>query len=975
MARFPFFMLSIRNIKRSKMRSYMLLAGVALTVSLQIGIAISVDSLKEDFIQTNRVHNFTDITLYGRDNVTLDDINAILPTVRDDFKVEGVSPTVSLNLSTLINLPDDFGATYLFGITTEHPDFSRFDRLDGERSLKNNEIIVSEEIARLYQLEPEDEFTFNERISNTLPGGNFTGGTFIISGIIEDDYPFGNRPGSHIVVELDHLLSLFSDTSSLELFVSMMVPDLLNLNDIANDLTDAFPEYIIIREKNIDQLKATGLQTYSTAMTVLIIASYAIEFLFITNIFGFSMKERSREFGILRSIGTAKRQVTLLILTEAFLIGVGGSVIGGIAGIGFATFLLMVFRYTLGVSSLSAMVISPTTFSFSILTGISVTILSGMWPLWIAMSMPIVQTIHSARIFKKSRRRIFTWKTALIGGLLAIIAGMITMNVVEESSFLGFELGSTQVFVIGAIFLGTLAVEGALVSFIPKIALNILVRTTKAPMLLATKDIQRDMQKALITIFTAALSLSLILIVSMVSSGLFDAVPAFYEDSFGDNLNIVIETWDHLEFPNNFTETLKEDLDWIQQTNFIQEQRASFEKGGNLHYFGVDRSTIGYFVDEFITEPVDTPISTLLDNSSLKIVVTDAIVAKFNLLLNDEVLIRAANGTDFSALVSGIVHGNPFIRNGEYVFIDTVLFQDLWGKNTSKWYWGDYDQSFPKVSVVRDIEAFYPNLKSVMTIFDYHTMIEASLGVQGSFIQLIFIHSFILSGLTQFIAILVSTIRMERDVAITRSIGMSKRRVFFVFLIEASILGFTGVFLGIFNSFLGAELISWYIGQSIPVDVSINSLVDTAMFILWVGLASLVTLGSTWIPARRASQTNIIAAISGRKELATARSYFKPAEFDIDSVIEKMHTTPEYYKEHQTQQTKILDSVSTDEIEKLKEQISSLIQNVDISNPEYQKWKSLYESQSNRFSSGEIDVQRYTVSLRRYLDFLKKNSN
>ena len=57
MARFPFVMLSIRNIQRSKMRSYMLLAGVALTVSLQIGIAISVDSLKEDFIQTNRRHN------------------------------------------------------------------------------------------------------------------------------------------------------------------------------------------------------------------------------------------------------------------------------------------------------------------------------------------------------------------------------------------------------------------------------------------------------------------------------------------------------------------------------------------------------------------------------------------------------------------------------------------------------------------------------------------------------------------------------------------------------------------------------------------------------------------------------------------------------------------------------------------------------------------------------------------------------
>ncbi len=967
MARFPFVMLSIRNIKRSKMRSYMLLAGVALTVSLQIGIAISVDSLKEDFIQTNRNHNYTDITMYGEENQTLADIRAQIPQIQDSFKVEGVSPAVTLNLSTLLQLPNDLGDTYIYGITTDHPDFSRFDRVAGSRSLENNKILMSEEIARLYLLDPEDNF-----VMDAVPSEHFLGGSFVVSAIIDEAYPFGNRPGAYIVFEIDYLLSLFDDTSSIEPYIAMMVPDLLKLNDIANELNDAYDDYIIIREKNIDELKATGLRTYSTAMTVLIIASYAIEFLFITNIFGFSMKERSREFGILRSVGTGKRQVVLLILTEAFLIGLGGSLIGGVAGLGFATFLLMVFRYTLGVSSLSSLVISPTTFGMSLFTGITVTILSGLWPLWIAMSMPVVQTIHSARIFRKSRRRFITWKSSLVLGVLLVGAGFITMSVIEESSFLGFEIGSTQAIVIAAIFLGTLAIEGALVTFVPKIAIRVLVRSTKAPMLLATKDIQRDMQKAMITIFTAALSLSLILIVSMVSSGLFDAVPAFYEESFGDNLNIVIETWDHLEKPNDFTETLKADLEWIQQTSFIQEQRSSFEIGGNLHYFGVDRSSIAYFVDEFITSPSEVTISNLLDDSSPNVVVTDAIVEKFDLALNDQVWIGAANGTNIRGVVSGILHGNPFIRNGEYIFIDTVMFQELWGKDTSKWFWGDYDESFPKVSVVRDIEANYPELKSVMTIFDYHSMIKASLGVQGSFIQLIFVHSFFLSGLTQFIAILVSTIRMERDVAITRSIGMSTRRVFFVFLFEASVLGFTGVILGIFNSFLGAELISWYIGQSIPVDVSINSLVDTAMFILWVGLAGLVTLASTWVPARRASQTNIIAAISGRKELKTARSFYKPAEFDIDAVIEKMQTTPEHVEEVQTPQKTVVDSVSSDEIKKLQEKISSLTLNLDMSIEENQKWQSLYETQSNKYSEGQIDTQRYIAVLRRYLNFLEK---
>ena len=101
----------------------------------------------------------------------------------------------------------------------------------------------------------------------------------------------------------------------------------------------------------------------------------------------------------------------------------------------------------------------------------------------------------------------------------------------------------------------------------------------------------------------------------------------------------------------------------------------------------------------------------------------------------------------------------------------------------------------------------------------------------------------------------------------------------------------------VLNYFVGSELLAWYIGQSIPIDVSINSLVDQAMFFLWIFLAGLITLGSTWIPARRASQVNIIAAISGRKELKTARSYYKVAEFDIHAIIDRMQERPEYAKE------------------------------------------------------------------------------
>ena len=65
MARHPYIMFPIRNIQRNKLRSLLLILGVSLTVALQIGIAISVDSLIYDFEQQQRNHNYTDLTVHG----------------------------------------------------------------------------------------------------------------------------------------------------------------------------------------------------------------------------------------------------------------------------------------------------------------------------------------------------------------------------------------------------------------------------------------------------------------------------------------------------------------------------------------------------------------------------------------------------------------------------------------------------------------------------------------------------------------------------------------------------------------------------------------------------------------------------------------------------------------------------------------------------------------------------------------------
>lgn len=971
MTRNPYLMIPLRNIRRNSLRSFLLILGVALTVALQIGIAVSVDSMKYDFIQSQRNQNYTDITVYSEDQFTVNELKNLVTELESVNGLGKISPVSMISLLDFLpeNLIDSFeNTTFFYGCYSNHPDITTFKLEDGDRTLSGNNVIISDKIARLMIKEPGDTIELAEK-----PEFGFNGASLKVSGIITEDYPFGNELSDFIVIDFDYLHTLFDDNGLFEYHIAISVPNLLKINEISLELKDQFPNYNIVTEKLVDELRSTGIETYQTAMNLLIVASYLIEFLFITNIFVFTIKERSSEFGILRAIGTKQFQILLFILAEIFLIGIIGSLSGIFAGMGLAFILLSILKYYIGFSTLSALIVEPLTLIFSLLTGVSVTVISGIWPLIIAMRLPVVQNIHSAMRSEKKRRLPISWKTSAIIGVLLIIAGFITNAVIGEVQYSGFEFAPTQFLVIILIFFGILALEGAIIAFIPKIGVRLLSTHRLVPLLMASKDIERELQKTTITIFTAALSLSFILIVSTVSAGLLEAVPNYYGESFGENLDIVVETWDHYPYSTNFANKLKSEFYWIDHASYVQEHRSRLNIGEYIYTFGVNASSYQHFLNEFIITPENSTLPLLLEKNN-NAVLSDILSDRLGISNGEKLAIILNSSVSIEIEITGIFSANPFLHDGEYIFVQTALFEQYFSKTSSKWFMIDIDgDKIPKTQAEKQLEDRYPLIKSVKSTHYYESMIENSLGVQGAFVHFIFIHTFLLSGLTQFISILISTMKMEREVAIMRALGLSKTGVFRVFLSEAGILGFTGVIFGIINSILGSELLAWYIGQVIPIQVTIEGTRDQFFFLLWIFVALLVTLGSTYIPSYRASQTNIIGAISGRHELKEAVSVIDPVEFDVKAVTKKLQATPDYVEELQSRKavTKEADEI---EIQGLLNNIASLSQNLDLSKPENQKWIEWYKTQEEKYNQGILDKTKYASGLKRYIKFLKRNN-
>ncbi len=143
------------------------------------------------------------------------------------------------------------------------------------------------------------------------------------------------------------------------------------------ELMDIFDE--IMGMSNIFRTIISGIS--------LLVAAVAI-----MNVMLMSVKERTREVGILRSIGTYRSQILQMFLYEAGLIGVIGAVIGVILSLIVAPLFMMIMGL-----EFTAM-FSPAVLAYipiGILVGLAVCLLSGLYPAWKAANLNPVEAMST----------------------------------------------------------------------------------------------------------------------------------------------------------------------------------------------------------------------------------------------------------------------------------------------------------------------------------------------------------------------------------------------------------------------------------------------------------------------------------------------------------------------------------------------------------------------------------------------------
>ncbi|MEU0739020.1 FtsX-like permease family protein [Streptomyces sp. NPDC006134] len=148
--------------------------------------------------------------------------------------------------------------------------------------------------------------------------------------------------------------------------------------------------------------------------------AFLVGIFLIINTFSMLVAQRTREIGLMRAIGSSRRQVNRSVLTEALFLGVVGSVLGVAAGVGIAVGLMKVMSAVGMNLSTDDLTVKATTPVAGVVLGVVVTVLAAWLPARRAGKVSPMAALRDAGTPADGRAG---WLRAAIGLVLTAAGG------------------------------------------------------------------------------------------------------------------------------------------------------------------------------------------------------------------------------------------------------------------------------------------------------------------------------------------------------------------------------------------------------------------------------------------------------------------------------------------------------------------------------------------------------------------------
>ncbi|MEM1552634.1 MAG: FtsX-like permease family protein [Candidatus Bathyarchaeia archaeon] len=222
-------------------------------------------------------------------------------------------------------------------------------------------------------------------------------------------FSFGGPSDTSIYIPITQAQTFFGTEECEMIVVQLKNYDKETIDSAVKAIRDAFGGQVTVTSSTaILNVISNVFSTMEIFFGGIAAISLLVAGIGIINIMIVSIMERTREIGILKALGMKNRQVLLIFLGEAAIIGLLGAVIGVGAGWGIAQVAVRVFSaggdvggsirqgsqatFTNGITI--SPVLTPTVLFGAIAFGLLVSILFGLYPAWRASKLKPVEALR-----------------------------------------------------------------------------------------------------------------------------------------------------------------------------------------------------------------------------------------------------------------------------------------------------------------------------------------------------------------------------------------------------------------------------------------------------------------------------------------------------------------------------------------------------------------------------------------------------
>ncbi len=600
----------------------------------------------------------------------------------------------------------------------------------------------------------------------------------------------------------------------------------------------------------------------SPLRTFLLVFAYVALFVgafIIFNTFAITVAQRTREFGLLRTLGATRRQLLRSVLGEGVLLGLLGSALGLLAGLAVAPGLEQLFKSVLGATlPTTGDVVEFRTVWVSLLAGTAVTVLSALVPAIRATRVtPVAAMREGAPTELGQRKRLSTEGLTVRLAVVAVLSLLGVGELIRGSVVIGLVL------IVVSVGCGLrLRASGSINFITPAVAwlgrgLGSVVARRGVVGRLARDNAIRQPGRTAVTAAALMIGLALCTFAAILAAGLKASIDNEVNRAFAGNL--IIENASRSSaagIPATIPAALMR-IPGVQAATpiaFTQGKIAGISS--NTNFTAVDPVVFGRLYRIDWAHGSNAVLATLDSTGAL---VTKPYADTHHLHVGQTVSVLTPTGERISLQIRGIATNDTagLLTN---LTIDIGLARSAFAQRTDAF---DFVRFTPAATnaqvqpaVDRLLAASYPQAQS-RTAAQFKADEASQVNQLLAFVYVLLALSIIVSLFGIVNTLVLSIYERRRELGMLRAIGTSRRQVRALIrdesIITALIGGVLGIVLGIIIALISFSQLS---SSGFVLAFPVGTLVLLLVFAALAGV-----LAASW-PARRAAKVDVLEALA-----------------------------------------------------------------------------------------------------------------